>query len=154
MRMSTRGRYGLTAMLDIAMYGDISAVTAKDISERQDISITYLEQLLSKLKRAGLVKGTRGPGGGYQLSKSIDQIKIGDIVRVLEGPIAPVLCVLPTASPKQCDKIARCAMRLLWKKLGDKMNEVLDSITLKDLKDEAVALQGKKKVKHNFAFNI
>ena len=131
MRMSTRGRYGLTAMLDIAMQGELSAVTAKDISERQEISVTYLEQLLSKLKRAGLVKGTRGPGGGYQLNKAVDQIKIGDIVRVLEGPIAPVYCVLPTVNPSQCDKLAKCAMRLLWKKLGDKMTEVLDSITLK-----------------------
>jgi len=154
MKMSTRGRYGLTAMLDIAMYGELSAVSAKDISERQDISVTYLEQLLGKLKRAGLVKGTRGPGGGYQLNKPVNQIRIGDIVRVLEGPIAPVSCVLPSASPKECDKIARCAMRVLWKKLGDKMSEVLDSITLKDLKDEAIALQGKKKVRHNYVFNI
>ena len=141
-------------MLDIAMYGESSAVTAKDVSDRQDISITYLEQLLSKLKRAGLVKGTRGPGGGYHLTKPMNQIRIGDIVRVLEGPIAPVYCLLPKASPKQCDKIARCAMRLLWKQLGDKMTEVLDSITLKDLKEEAIALQGNKKIKHNFVFNI
>ncbi|MCX7919221.1 MAG: Rrf2 family transcriptional regulator [bacterium] len=154
MRMSTRGRYGLTAMLDISIYGEVSSVTAKDISERQNISVTYLEQLLSKLKRAGLVKGTRGPGGGYQLNKPPDQITIGDIIRVLEGPIAPVYCVLPTVDAKQCDKLAKCAMRLLWKKLGDKMSEVLDSITLKDLKEESLALEGKKKIKHNYVFNI
>ena len=83
MKISTRGRYGMYAMLDLAIREGLGPVTAVDIAKRQEISVTYLEQLLSKLKRAGYVKGVRGPGGGYQLNKASSKIKIGDIIRTL-----------------------------------------------------------------------
>ena len=154
MKISTRGRYGMYAMLDLAIREGLGPVTAVDIAGRQEISVTYLEQLLSKLKRAGFVKGVRGPGGGYQLKKSSGDIKIGDIIRTLEGPIAPVFCLPKSLNRKRCPKTEYCACFPLWKKLAESIEDVLDSATLEDLKRDAIALQGSRKVEHDFVFNI
>ena len=140
MKISTRGRYGLYAMLDLALHQNKGPVTAKDISSRQDISVTYLEQLLSKLKKAGLVKGVRGPGGGYQLSRLDSEIRIGDIIRILEGPIAPVFCLPQSKSRISCAKKGHCACFPLWEKMAIEIEEVLDSSTLKDLRLDAERL--------------
>lgn len=154
MKISTRGRYGMYAMLDLAMHEGLGPVTAKEIAERQEISVTYLEQLLSKLKKAGLVKGVRGPGGGYQLKKASGDILIGDLIRSLEGPIAPVFCLPNSLSKKRCPKTDVCACFPLWRNLAEKIENILDSATLSDLKKDALALQGSRKVDHDFVFNI
>ena len=141
MKISTRGRYGLYAMLDLAMYEGHGPITAKDIADRQSVSVTYLEQLLSKLKKAGLVKGVRGPGGGYQLTRQSGEIKIGDIIKVLEGPIAPVFCLPQSMSKKKCNKTDNCACFPLWQRMAVEIERILDSATLLDLKKDNLALK-------------
>lgn len=136
MRISTRSKYALAALAELAnqykkRVGE--PLSAKYISASQNIPLAYLEHLLLKLKKAGVVTVTKGPGGGYQLNKDPKEIKIGDIVRLLDGPIAPVYCLLPLPKSKQCQKIKNCVTRKIWKKLGEKCAEVLDSVTLAEL---------------------
>ncbi len=133
MKISTRGEYGIRAMLDIALNSGEGPVTLKSISERQEISEPYLEQLVSCLRKAGLVVSTRGAQGGYELGREPDRITIGDLLRVLEGPIAPVECVNEAGNDRACSNAHHCATRVLWQKLRDSMIEVLDSTTLADL---------------------
>ncbi len=154
MKISTRGRYGMYAMLDLALHEGLGPVPAKEVAARQEISLTYLEQLLSKLKKGHLVKGIRGPGGGYQLNKPSAKILIGDIIRTLEGPVAPVFCLPKSLSQKRCPKTDYCACFPLWRKFAEEIEGILDSATLSDLKRDALALQGSRKVDHGFTFNI
>jgi Rrf2 family transcriptional regulator, cysteine metabolism repressor len=154
MKISTRGRYGMYAMLDLALHEGLGPIPAKEVAARQGISLTYLEQLLSKLKKGNFVKGIRGPGGGYQLNKPSNKILIGDIIRILEGPIAPVFCLPNSLSKKRCSKTNYCACFPLWKRLAEEIEGILDSATLADLKKDALALQGSRKVEHEFLFNI
>jgi Rrf2 family cysteine metabolism transcriptional repressor len=134
LKISTRGEYGIRAMLDIALHNQEGPVTLKSISGRQDISEPYLEQLVGGLRKAGLVVSMRGAQGGYVLAKEPAQITIGELIRVLEGPIAPVDCVNEQADESECcANVHRCATRVLWQRLRDSMTEVLDSTTLADL---------------------
>lgn len=97
MKLSTKGRYGVIAMYDLAMHaGDKEPISIKNVAERQEISEHYLEQLMGQLRKAGLVKSTRGAQGGYFLARSPKDVTVGDIIRVMEGPIAPVDCLLST----------------------------------------------------------
>lgn len=132
MKLSTKGRYGVTAMYDLAMHMGKGPISLKSVAERQEISEHYLEQLMGQLRKAGLVKSTRGAQGGYMLTKQPTDITVGDIVRVMEGPIAPVDCLLSEA-PSCCDKVGRCVTRGVWRKVGDSIAKVLDDITLADL---------------------
>ncbi len=141
MRLSTRGRYALRAMIDLALHADEGPVLRRDIAERQEISAHYIVQLFVKLRRAGLIESVRGPGGGYILAQSADQIRAGDIIRTVEGPIALVHCVAPQQETA-CHRVDNCVTHLLWKRLSDKVAEVLDSVTLKDLCDQARELEG------------
>ncbi|OIO39270.1 MAG: hypothetical protein AUJ75_01505 [Candidatus Omnitrophica bacterium CG1_02_49_10] len=135
MKLSTKATYGTRAIFDIAVNSAKGPVSIKDISKRQDISVAYLEQLLNKLKKKGFLKSTRGPKGGYMLAKNPKDIRMGDVVRTLEGSVYPVDCV--DGSDSGCSRVEDCAMRILWKRLADSMKKVLDSTTLKDLKAEA-----------------
>jgi Rrf2 family cysteine metabolism transcriptional repressor len=140
MRLSTRGRYALRAMIDLALHANEGPVPRSDIAERQEVSAHYIEQLFVKLRRAGFIESVRGPGGGYMLAQSADQIKAGDIIRTVEGPIALVYCVAPQQEAA-CPRADGCVTHLLWKRLSDKVAEVLDSVTLKDLCDQARELE-------------
>jgi Rrf2 family cysteine metabolism transcriptional repressor len=140
MRLSTRGRYALRAMIDLALHADEGPVPRSDIAERQEVSAHYIEQLFVKLRRAGFIESVRGPGGGYLLAQSADQIKVGDIIRTVEGPIALVHCVAPQPEAP-CHRADSCVTHLLWKRLSDGVAEVLDSITLEDLCDQACELE-------------
>ena len=133
MRLSTRGRYALRAMIDLALHADEEPIPRSDIAERQEVSAHYIEQLFVKLRRAGLIESVKGPGGGYILAKSADQIRAGDIIRTVEGPIALVHCVAPQQEEATCHRVDSCVTHLLWQRLSDKVAEVLDSVTLKDL---------------------
>lgn len=135
MKLSTKGRYGLKAMLDIAINGKDQCVSLKQIAERQSLSENYLEQLISLLKKSGLLKSTRGAQGGYTLSKNPEQITVGDILRALEGSLAPVDCVLVNEN-KKCSDSNGCVTKFIWKKVTDSINDVVDNITLMDLVDE------------------
>jgi Rrf2 family protein len=130
MKLSTKGRYGVTAMFDLAAHGNGEPITAAEISQRQSIPLAYLEQLLAKLRKAKLVKTVRGPSGGYALAKKPAQVSIGDIIRATDGPIALADC-LPSAST--CPKSGCCSTRSLWRNLSGKITRVFDSTNLEDL---------------------
>lgn len=138
MKLSTKGRYGVTAMYDLAMNNGNGPISLKSVAIRQGISEHYLEQLMGQLRRAGLVKSTRGAQGGYLLIKEPSEITVGDIIRVMEGPIAPVDCLLSadTENNDYCHKAAHCVTRNVWQKVGESIESVLDSISLNDLCDE------------------
>jgi len=132
MKLSTRGRYGLRALLDLALHQGAGLVRLKDIARRQDISLHYLERLIAPLIVAGLVKSTRGARGGVLLVKAPSQVKLSEVIQALEGSIAPVKCV---SDPGLCQRSALCASRDVWSELMKAMVQVLDSTTLQDLVD-------------------
>ncbi|MGV8983712.1 RrF2 family transcriptional regulator [Clostridium sp.] len=145
MKLSTKGRYGVKAMVDLAInYGD-QPVSIKSISERQSISEYYLEQLFSSLRKAKLIKSIRGAQGGYILNRSPEKITIYDVINVLEGPIEVSECLEDGA----CNNIDCCATRLLWKKIKNSIDSVTTSITLKDIVDDYNEITLNKGVKHN-----
>ena len=135
-RISTRGRYALRAMVDLAQRADEGTVLRRELAERQELSADYVAQLFKRLSEAGLVEGVKGPGGGYRLVRDAKTISAGDVVRAVEGPIAVAHCVEPGDEPA-CNRADRCVARPLWKRLSEVMAEFLDSVTLQDLCDEA-----------------
>ena len=138
MKLSTKSTYGLRAMLNIALEADKKAISILDISNREGISIAYLEQILNRLKRESLVKSIRGPKGGYLLAKSADKITVGDIVRTMDGEISPVHCVTTTKDQATSCKMSKgCVPKIVWMKLAEAISGCLESITLKDLCREA-----------------
>ncbi|MBU4128783.1 Rrf2 family transcriptional regulator [bacterium] len=154
MRLSTKGRYGVRAMFDLALRYGQGPIPLKDVSQRQEISVNYLEQLFVHLRRNGLVEGTRGPKGGFFLTKKPGRIKIGDVIRAIEGPISLVYCVDPEERKKECHRADTCITRLLWKRTSEKLAESLDAVTLEDLCEEARRLYKGEEPKHPFAFQI
>ncbi|PYG87452.1 BadM/Rrf2 family transcriptional regulator [Ruminiclostridium sufflavum DSM 19573] len=132
MKVSTKGRYGLKAVVDLAVKYDEGQISLKSIAQRQGISENYLEQLFASLKKSGLVKSVRGAQGGYMLSKPADRITVGDVLRSLEGALCPVECI-DLDFPSECEKVDTCVTAPVWIKLRDKINEVVDSITIYDL---------------------
>jgi len=145
MKLSTKGRYGVKAMVDLAInYGE-QPISIKSISERQSISEYYLEQLFSSLRKAKLIKSIRGAQGGYILNRAPEEITIYDVINVLEGPIEISDCL----EEGSCNKIDCCATRLLWKKIKNSIDSVTTSITLKDIVDDYNEITLNKGVKHN-----
>lgn len=145
MKLSTKGRYGVKAMVDLAInYGE-QPISIKSISERQSISEYYLEQLFSSLRKAKLIKSVRGAQGGYILNRAPEEITIYDVINVLEGPIEISDCL----EEGSCNKIDCCATRLLWKKIKNSIDSVTSSITLKDIVDDYNEISFNKGVKHN-----
>ncbi|HMM31696.1 MAG TPA: Rrf2 family transcriptional regulator [Clostridia bacterium] len=134
MKLSTRGRYGIKAMVDLAVeYGNGNVSTAS-LAAQQGISEAYLEQLVASLKRAGLVLSARGAAGGYTLSRAPEQIQVGEILRALEGSTDLISCV--GVEKVNCGNACSCSARPLWLKLQSKINDVLSSTTLKDMADD------------------
>ncbi|MBH1941413.1 Rrf2 family transcriptional regulator [Mobilitalea sibirica] len=133
MRVSTKGRYALRLMLDLAMNNTGEYITIKSIAARQNISEKYLEQIISILNRAGYVKSIRGAGGGYRLAKEPVEYTVGMILRLTEGNIAPVDCI--DGDIEGCDRSNGCVTREVWKQLYDAILGVIDHITLQDLLD-------------------
>ena len=133
MRLTTKGRFAVTAMLDLALHEADKPVTLAGISERQDISLSYLEQLFSRLRRNGLVKSVRGPGGGYRLSSASSEIMVSDIVLAVDEPIRATRCS-GQGSPKGCMIGGeRCITHDLWAGLGDEIHRYLSSVSLEDV---------------------
>ena len=129
MKLSTKGRYGLRAILDLAVYQDAGAVSIQSIADRQNISESYLEQLLAKLKKAGLVVSTRGASGGYRLAKDAGQISVGDVLRALEGSLDAVACP-GLDGDGGCDTMDICVTKYVWKRINDSINRAVDEIML------------------------
>lgn len=132
MKISTKGRYGLRAVLDISLHQSEGPVTISSIAGRQELSERYLEQLLITLKQNGIINSIRGFQGGYILAKEPRLIKVGDIVRALEGPLAPVDCVNEDKLG-ECSRTEACVTKIVWEDLRDSITKVLDSYTVEDL---------------------
>lgn len=130
MKLSTRTRYGMRALVDLAIRNTNQPMQLKDIAERQQISLAYLEHLIIPLISAGIVKSTRGVHGGIELAKPADKIQLKEILEVLEGPLAPVYCL---KDEKSCPRSGTCATRDVWSDLKRAMENVLESSTLQDL---------------------
>lgn len=139
MKLSTKGKYGVKAMVDLAIhYGD-APVSIKTISQRQNISEYYLEQLFSPLRKAKLIKSVRGAQGGYVLNRLPSEIKVSDVMNVLEGPIEISDCV----DGVECNNIDWCATRLLWAKIKNSIDEVMENITLQDIVNDYEGIKSK-----------
>ncbi|MCR5625925.1 MAG: Rrf2 family transcriptional regulator [Lachnospiraceae bacterium] len=131
MRISTKGRYAVSVMLDLALHNDGEYVKVKEISSRQQISEKYLEQIIAILNKAGYVKSLRGAKGGYMIADSPEKYTIGMILRLTEGSMAPVACLEEGA--EECKRSGVCETVSIWKTLTDAINEVVDNITIADL---------------------
>mgnify|MGYP005814714525 CR=1 FL=1 len=142
MNISTRGRYGVMAMAELAMQHGSGPVPLKTIAERQGLSENYLEQLFASLRKAGLVRSVRGATGGYLLARDPAQISVGDVLRVLEGPLAPAECAIE-GSPgyEHCGNVQNCLARSVWVRLKEEIDRVVDGISLASLCEEARTVQ-------------
>lgn len=145
MKITTKGRYGLRAIVDLAVYSENEPVSIHSIAERQGISDGYLEQLIAKLKKAGLVESTRGATGGYRLAKNASEISVGDILRALEGSIQPIECpaIEAVTSESGCANEGSCVTKGVWKKIADSIEATVDHITLQELKEQGEGSRGK-----------
>jgi len=136
-RLSTKGRYAVMAMVDLALHSDEKPIALADIAERQEISLSYLEQLFAKLRRGGQVKSVRGPGGGYLLARSAAETRISDIIISVDEPIRATRC--SAGSPKGCTGTSgRCATHDLWEELSNQIHLFLSSVTVADVCDKRV----------------
>lgn len=133
MRMSSKGRYSTRAMMELALHFGQGLVQVKDISARQQISERYLEQLLVRLRRAGLVKGVRGARGGFTLTKPPTEIRLSEIIKAAEGSVQPVKCI---DEPELCPQSDGCVTRNVWGEIGRAINQVLEAKTLQDLVEQ------------------
>lgn len=130
MKLSTRARYGTRALLDIARHQGKKPVQLKDIASRQNISLHYLEHIITPLVSAGIVRSTRGARGGLQLIRQPGELKLSEVVKLLEGTITPVECV---SNPKSCSRSDLCVTRQVWSEMKKAIDETLNSITLQDM---------------------
>ncbi len=131
MMISTKGRYALRVLIDMAEHQTEEYIPLKEIAARQEISEKYLESIVKTLVKGQVLEGLRGKGGGYRLRKAPAQYRIGDILRLMEGSLAPVACLESGASP--CERAAECRTLSLWSGLNDVINQYLDQFTLEDL---------------------
>ena len=141
MKLTTKGRYGLRAMVDLAVNTDDEAVALSQIAERQGISLNYLEQLVARLKKSGIVNGIRGAQGGYVLAMPAEEISVGDILRALEGDLSPVDCYELNSTDTPCGSSDICVTKYVWKRISDSINDAVDGIMLSDLVAESKKVQ-------------
>lgn len=134
MKISTKGRYAIRLMLDIAVHGNDKNVSIRDVAERQNISVKYLEQIVSMLVRVGYLRSIRGAQGGYRLAKKPSEYTLGNILRITEGSLSPVSCLEDEIN--QCPRAEQCPTIKFWQGLYDVVNQYVDSVTLEDLVNE------------------
>lgn len=133
MKLSTKTRYGTRALLELALHQGEGPMFLKDIARQQQISLPYLEHLIAPLIAGGIIRSTKGPKGGISLARNAEDIKLSEIIRLLEGSLAPVECV---DNPKACRRSGACAAHDVWSRLKEAMDEVLESTTLQDLAEQ------------------
>ncbi|MBQ3265655.1 MAG: Rrf2 family transcriptional regulator [Ruminococcus sp.] len=131
MMVSTRGRYALRVLIDLAEHNNGAYIPMKDVAARQEISLKYLERILPTLSKAKLIEGVHGKGGGYKLTRDPDQYTVGEILRLTEGDLSPVACLSPDAAP--CERAAECRTLQMWQGFYDLTNKYFDGITIADL---------------------
>ena len=134
MKISTKGRYALRMLIDLAEHENCGFIALKDIAERQNISKKYLEQIIPIFNKSDILKTTRGSQGGYMLSRSPDKYTVGEILRLTEGSLAPVACL--NQNPIECERSSECPTLPVWQGLNRVINEYLDGITLQDILDQ------------------
>ncbi len=132
MKISTKGRYGTRALLELALRDGKTPILLRDIASEQEISLSYLEHVISPLIAGGILRSTKGPRGGISLNRKPSEIKMSEVIRLLEGSVAPADCV---DNPDICDRASSCVTRDIWCELKDVMSSVLESTTLQDLVD-------------------
>ena len=132
MKLSTKGRYGLRALIDLAQHGGEGPVSITSIAERQEISERYLEQLMSKLKKAGIIQSIRGAQGGYVLAKELEEVSVGEVLRALEGDLNPVECS-GFLLEGGCQAADNCVTKYVWQRINDSINQTVDEMNLKAL---------------------
>jgi Rrf2 family protein len=132
-RFSTRGEYGLRMMMDLARNYGQGPQPLSEVAKHEALPATYLEQLVGKLRKAGLVTSTHGVHGGYQLTRSPSQITVGEVMRILEGPISPMICATEGKTDPTCEREAFCGANIVWERVRDSVARALDSLTLADL---------------------
>lgn len=135
MKISTKGRYALRIMIDLAQHTQDTAIPLKEISERQGITLKYMEQIMPLLTRAGYVRGFRGNNGGYLLSRDPKDYRIGDILRTVEGPLAPIACLEDV--PNRCERQDTCTTLKFWEGLYQSINDYVDGVTLADMVNDS-----------------
>jgi Rrf2 family iron-sulfur cluster assembly transcriptional regulator len=138
MRLSTKGQYAVRAMVSLACRGKGVPVSLKEIADEEGISLSYLEQLFVKLRRGALVRSVRGPGGGYLLEREPSEISVGEVITVVEEPLNPVACL--DADSDACAKSDSCITQRVWKGLGDRIKEFLNSVSIQELASEALSI--------------
>lgn len=143
MKLSTKGRYGLRALIDLAVYCTEEAVSIQSIAKRQNISDRYLEQLMGKLRRAGLVVSIRGAGGGYRLARPAGEISVGEVLRALEGNLDAVTCPGTEEGPG-CEDADLCVTRYVWKRINDSITQAVDTIMIEQLVEESRRIREEK----------
>ncbi len=145
MKLSTKGRYGLRAMVDLVMHGEKEPASIANIAARQHISERYLEQLIARLKKAGLVTSVRGAGGGYVPTRPADEISVGDVLRALEGSLDPVDCP-GLAEESGCSGSDVCVTKYVWRRINDSINRTVDEIKISDLVRESREVEQKNRI--------
>ena len=145
MRLSTKGRYAVRAMVDLALDVNKGPVTREEIAARQEISADYLARLFAKLVKAGLIHSVKGPGGGYVLAQSAATISAGDIIRAVDESLAPVFCV-NSGTERTCQRVDGCVTHQLWERLGDTITEFVDSVSLETLCGQARLVQERSQI--------
>jgi Rrf2 family protein len=154
MRLSTKSRYGVRAIFDIAYHSEGLETQVNDISRRQEISPRYIEQIFQKLKKAGIIGSKRGPKGGYFLVKKPEEITVGQIIRVTEGDIDPVLCLDPDDPDQPCGRSKECVTRIIWNEAGNRLKEYFDSVTIRNLCENAQEMGIKKEMRGRLMYYI
>ncbi len=140
MKLSTKGRYGLRALIDLALYSENEAVSIQSIAKRQNISDSYLEQLMRKLRSAGLIVSVRGAQGGYKLARPANEISVGDVLRALEGSLEAVTC---GGEDHSCQGADLCVTRFVWERINSSIRDTVDSIMLSQLVEESRLMREK-----------
>lgn len=148
MRLTTKGKYGLRSLVDLAVHADDEAVALSQIADRQGISLNYLEQLIAKLKKSGIVHGIRGARGGYVLARPAEEISVGEILRSLEGDLSPVDCSELNSKDTLCSNSDICVTKYVWKRISDSINDAVDGIMLSNLVAESKRVQAEAGVTH------
>lgn len=145
MKLSKKGEYALRALIDLAMNSDKGVVQAHDVARKENIPVKFLEQILLALKNAGILQSRRGVGGGYSLTRPPDQIPLGEIIRLIDGPLAPITCASRTAPGRcSCPDEATCGLRSVMVDVRDAVSEIVDRLTLADVCERTRDLQSRK----------
>jgi Rrf2 family protein len=154
MRLSTKSRYGVRAIFDIAYHSGGLPTQIKEISRRQGITPRYLEQIFQKLKRAGIVKSIRGPKGGYYLNRKPEKIAVSDVIRAMEESMEPVFCARLAKGRKKCRRESHCTAQLIWREAGQRISEYFDSVSIEKMCKMAKDLGIEKQLNHRFMYFI